>query len=48
MHSKCLQKKAIDNGECAAGGENMTPLGYGKIEQMVKNFRTRRCALDFD
>jgi hypothetical protein len=41
-------KEGIDNGECAAGGQKMSPLGYGKIEQMVKKFRTHRCALDFD
>jgi hypothetical protein len=42
-------KEGIDNGECAgSGGQKMTPLGYGKIEQMVKKFRTHRCALDFD
>ena len=39
--------KRVD-GECAAGGQNMTALGHGKIEQMVKKFRTHRCALDFD
>jgi hypothetical protein len=37
-------KEGIDNGESAAGGQKMTALGYGKIEQMVKKFRT----LDFD
>jgi hypothetical protein len=26
----------------------MSPLGYGKIKQMVKKFCTHRCALDFD
>ena len=41
-------KEGIDNGECVAGGQKMSPLGYGKIEQMVKKFRTHRCALDFD
>jgi hypothetical protein len=41
-------KEGIDNGECAAGGQKISPLGYGKIEQMVKKFRTHRCALDFD
>jgi hypothetical protein len=41
-------KEGIDNGECAAGGQKMTPFGYGKIEQMVKNFHTHRCALGFD
>jgi hypothetical protein len=40
--------EGIDNGECAAGGQRMSPLGRGKIEQMAKKFRTHRCALDFD
>ena len=41
-------KEGIDNGECVAGGQKMSPLGYGKIEQMVKKFLTHCCALDFD
>jgi hypothetical protein len=42
------RKEGIDNGECAAGGQKISPLGYRKVEQMVKKFRTHRCALDFD
>ncbi len=33
-------KVGINNGECVAGGQKMTPLGLGKIEQMVKKFHT--------
>jgi hypothetical protein len=42
------RKERIDDGECVAGRQNMRPLEYGKIEQMVKKFSTHRCALDFD
>ncbi len=40
--------RSIDDGECTAGGQKMTALGHGKIEQMVKKFRTHCRALNFE